>query len=504
MSTEASSRSLPDGDMRFLPWLVALLTAYIIFTGTPWGPGLTPDAVAYVHSAGLLENGQLAQLPTHWPPGFPMALAFGELIFGDLMTAGRAILAIAGAASILLYCRLLQRCGITRQVASLVALLLLVQPGFLDVHLMMWSEPLFLALVLLDLLWLHDAIRFPERRRYWLLLGLACGSAIIVRYAGFFLVPVNMAAICFFSLPKQERRARLLAAAVTAGVSLAPLLVWIAFNHWRGASGTNRELVWHPAGWYEASEIAHTVADWFQLPGALGAAAALAILLTFLANMPPSRSGGSDASIMPGLVSLAAIFYIVFLWASVSLFDNSTPLDQRILFPIFPLCLASMAMFLKRSTWLPRRVAPVLAAPLILVMAFGAYAGWKDWRHSRAEGNYLSSRGFQEMAVLKWLRSLPADGTVMTNGPEIFEIYLRRKSEMLPEKFSPTSRVPARNYPQALAGAMARANMVVYFRPMARRTYLTGVDEIDRFAAFRRAYQGDDAIVWIKTAAPAR
>jgi 4-amino-4-deoxy-L-arabinose transferase-like glycosyltransferase len=501
MTTETRAISHSPGKANYLGWIVALLAAYVIYSGTPWGPGLTPDAVAYVHSAGLLRDGwRLMQLPSNWPPGYPLVLALGEGVSGDLMVAARVVQAIAGGASLWLFSRVLEQLGFARQLAALFALSLLLQPGFLDVHLMMWSEPLFLVLVLLDLLALQALLRFPERWDYCLALGLACGVAIIIRYAGAYLIPLNIVAIVCFSGNRDWRR-RMLAAAAATGVGLLPLFVWLGFNRYRGSAGTGRVLAWHPLSEQDFAELARTVADWFHLPGGFGLPIALLLALAVLVGLLPNRSDNADATLMRRVLALNVLFYLAFLWASISLFDNSTPLDYRILFPIFPFCMASSALVLGRTSLIPRMARMVLALSLIAIICAGSYAGWLHWRHSRAEGNYLSSRGFQEMPVLQLLRSVPAGLVVATNGPELFEIYLRRDALMLPEKFSPTSRLAQTDYRSALNETMARSDLVVYFRPMARRTYLPTPDEIGGFPALAKVYEGEDAIVWVKVPA---
>lgn len=497
--TQASSFSSQDEKTAYLPWVLALLACYIIYSGTPWGLGLTPDAVAYVHSVGLLRKGwQMAQLPAHWPPGYPLVLALAERVFGDLLTASRIVQGIAAAISVLLLFRLLERLGFSVQQASVAVLLLLVQPGFLDVHLMMWSEPVFFVFVLLDLLALHRVIRSPGQASQWLILGLACGAAIMVRYAGVYLIPLNAFSICCLASSARDWRQRVLAATTTASISILPLLSWLGFNHGSRSGGSDRVLAWHPLGAQEFSELGQTVADWFHLPGGFGVLMALAILLALILSLLSTRSGNSDAVIMRRVVSLNVLFYLAFLWVSISFLDNYTPLDYRILFPVFPFCVASLAILITRILAWPRNVSTVMTAFLVAVMCVGSYAGWQDWRHSRTEGNFLSNRGFQEMPVLRWLRSVPGRFTFATNGPELFEIYLQREAKMLPEKFSPTSRIPRRDYPRLLDDAMAHSDVVVYFQPMAGRTYLATPEEIDGFAALRRIYAADDAIVWVK------
>jgi 4-amino-4-deoxy-L-arabinose transferase-like glycosyltransferase len=463
---------------------------------------MTPDAVWYMRSAHLLANGwHMAQLPTQWPPGFAIVLAFAEFVVGDFLTAARILQAVIGAANVLLFCRLLERSGLSRAFASLTTLLLMVQPAFLDVHLMLWSEPLFLSLVLLDLLLLQsmlDASAKPSRQGW---LGLVCGAAIMLRYAGLFLVPVNAAAVLLFSGHDLGRRRRIWSALATAGLSLLPLLGWLLFNHSRGQSATNRTLAWHPADTSQLGQLLHTAASWAHVPDYLGSLVVLAIAAALAIGLWAMRRGRSKPLLASASFSLCVLAYAAFLWLAISLADYYTPLDERILSPVFPVFLAVLAILARQALDRFRGLAFPLVAMLIWLLAFGGHASWQNWHRSRVEGVSFSSRYFRELPALAWLRGLPMQARILSNGPEILEIYLKRDAKMLPRKLDPGSRIFRQDYPQSLANALSGADTVVYFSSMAQRSYLASPGEIDRASEFRKVYDGRDAIVWIKTSA---
>jgi hypothetical protein len=490
------------GEMRYLPWLLAALVAYIIYFGTPWGPGLTPDAMWYLHSAGALVDGwDMTQLPTQWPPGFPIALALVEFAVGNFFIAARILQAVLGAVGVLLFCRLLERGGLSRPYSALMALLLMLQPAFLDVHLMLWSEPIFLSALLLDLLLLQSMLDGSAKpgRAGWL--GLVCGVAIMLRYAGLFLVPVNALAIVLLSGPEIGRRRRMLTALATTTLSLLPLLGWAVFNFERGQNATNRVLAWHPAGSWHLQSLLHTVASWARVPDSFGSLVALATIAVLTFGLLAARRDRSKSSLASASLSLCALAYALFLWLSISLADYATPLDERILSPVFPICLAVMAILAKHAVDRVRGLVVPLAIVLVWLLAFGGQASWENWNRSRHEGVSLSRRELHEMPVLAWFRGLPPQARILSNGPELVELYLQRQAQMLPAKLSPASRIVDPHYPQTLAAAMSREELVVYFYPMAERDYLASPAEIDRVPGFRKAYDGPDAIVWTRIAA---
>jgi 4-amino-4-deoxy-L-arabinose transferase-like glycosyltransferase len=490
------------GELRYLPWLLAALVAYIIYFGTPWGPGLTPDAMWYMRSAGsLAKSWDLTQLPTQWPPGFPITLALVQFAVGSFFTAARILQAVFGAVSVLLFCRLLERSGLSRPYSVLTALLLMLQPAFLDVHLMLWSEPMFLSVVLLDLLLLQSMLDGGAKPSRSVWLGLVCAIAIMLRYAGLFLVPVNAAAVVFLSGQEVGRRQRVLSALTTIGLSVLPLLAWTVFNVERGQSATNRILAWHPAASWHLRGLLHTAAGWAQVPDSVGWLVVLATVVALILGLLAARWERSKSSLASAALSLCALAYATFLWLSISFADYATPLDERILSPVFPVCLAVMAILAKAALDRLRGFVFPLVVVLAWMMVFGGQASWKNWNRSRHEGVSLSRRELHEMPVLAWFRGLPPQARILSNGPELTELYLQRDAQMLPPKFSPASRVVDAHYPQTLAAAMSHEDLVVYFYPMAERDYLASPTEIDQVPGFRKAYDGPDAIVWTRTSA---
>jgi hypothetical protein len=323
----------------------------------------------------------------------------------------------------------------------------------------------------------------------------------MLRYAGLFLVPVNAAVVLFLAEPEPGRRRRILLALVTATLSLLPLLGWMLFNHARGQSATNRTLAWHPADSSQLAQLLHTAASWAQVPDYLGSLVVLAIAAALAIGLWATRQGRSKPLLASASFSLCILAYAVFLWLAISLVDYYTPLDERILSPVFPVCLAMLAILARQSLKRFRGLAFPLAAMLIWLLAFGGQVSWQHWHRSRVEGVSFSSRYFREMPALAWLRGLPMHARILSNGPEILEIYLKRDARLLPRKLDPGSRIFKPDYPQSLANALSGADTVVYFGSMAQRSYLASPGEIDSAPEFRKVYDDRDATVWIRKSA---
>jgi hypothetical protein len=475
--------------------LVAALASWALLAATPFGLGMTPDSVQYLQSARSLSDGRgLVEFSSHWPPGYPIAIASATAIGGDAFASSRWLNVAALVASLVLLAALARQCR--WPVLAIAALLALsLRPGFLHVHYLMWSEPLFVALVLGNLLVLHQVLSRHSTGVTWTLLAGIASAAIVVRYAGAFLLLVNAIALLRLDV-RRPLRVRWAATAAVTVASLVPLLAWIAFNQSRGSGAVNRALAWHPPGTEHFASLQATVSEWFLLPLSLGvpALAALALMSVYWGVRPGRSDPGSPVAIR--LIALAILAYAVFLLVSITLIDHHTPLDDRILFPLFPLC---WILLIHTLLAIKGRIARGFAWLLILVqVAAGTWHGTVDWRATRDHGLGLTRHAIREMPVLTWMRGLPPNIPAITNGPELCTIYLDRTCAMLPRSFDPTSLEPDPDAALEFDRISEGPTIVVHFQVMAYRRYLPGPAELEKFSAMRLVYRGPDASAWVR------
>ena len=480
-----------------IPLLLGLLMACLVYSGTPWGLGLSPDSVAYVGAAQLFSQpSKLWSLTTQWPPLFPATLAGSVWAFGGMIAAGRSLQAILAVANILLIARVLGRCGIEKPLIWLLLLLLPLQTGFLHIHLMMWSESEFLTLALLDLVFLELAIREPDRARWIVMLALSCGAAIMVRYAGLFLLFVNALGLLAVNGNGRSRFSRMRSALVVTAFSVVPFLAWLGFNRLRGLPGVNRELAWHPPGMEPLSNLTQTLSTWSHLPQTSSLLVIVLLLAAIAVLIRRKRTNNGEQTVMTTLAMLYLLGYSLFIGASISLVDKYTPLDERILFPVLPIVLAVMASVTvgMHNRWHAR----LLMLPVVLALLLNVADGIDHWRNSRVEGIGFARRSVQKMPVLVWLTRVPKDLSIATNSPEMFTLYLNRGATMLPSKYRSSTGQMNPNYQAQMMDTATNARVVVHFSALGWREYLPMPRELNRLPGFQLVYWDKDALVWYR------
>ena len=224
---------------------VSLYIAYLAFG---FGMALTPDSLAYreaamnLHAGNGLSLRQLSLPPstgfapfTSWPPLYPSLLSAVMLVTRlPVDTSATLLSSLSLAASgVLLF--LIARYAMASVYALLLALVFLLHTSTLTIHSYMWSEGIFVALMLGSLLCALKArghFRSSADREGWLFLMASVGLVVLAahaRYIGaaFLIFPLTSA---YYSDSRPRTRlVRSVAVSAGYGLSMLPLLIR---NYW--------------------------------------------------------------------------------------------------------------------------------------------------------------------------------------------------------------------------------------------------------------------------------
>ena len=432
------------------PGWPAPLTALAVLSVGLWAIGSAPAGVFYDDGIYLTLGRALSQgaglrylnLPgapaaVHYPPGYPMVLALcwwlgGELsrvlLFAKVLNAALMALAAGGLV------RLLTRHGAPSGVVAFgIAAGALAVP-VLAVSTIPFSEPLFLALLVVAAVATDRALEAETGTRRHALAGLIWGCLILVRSIGVVVVPVGLLLL----LRHHGRRAAAMAGGVLLGV-ISPWFLWSgshsaelpailtgsygSYTRWYAESiGREGLRLVAEIGWHNLRELARPLGallappgpewlGWFVIPAGL---AVLALGLRSLA-----RRCGFLAW------SLACYLLLVVVWPY--------PPD-RFVWGIWPLITASLAMGLADGLRLARRPSRLrpLAAALLLFSAVGVAGYLMREGHGLAkrswEGPQRAGANAMEPAV-RWVRThAPAEAVIATENDPMLYLYTGRLS----------------------------------------------------------------------------
>ncbi|HWJ22138.1 MAG TPA: hypothetical protein VNS52_07280, partial [Gemmatimonadaceae bacterium] len=403
------------------PALGAIAFFLVLAVTDQFGPGLDPDAMAYMGAAVSLAHAGRYDVPTanwasadsvspltHFPPGFPTVIALPVRLGMAPAQGARLVVALAAFVTVTV------AVWIVGTVASawagvLAAVMLVATPALVDAHLSVLSEPLFLACVTVALALMAGlapsadddapADAAPTTAGRALALGLVAAAAALVRYAGIS-VPAA-AALWLFVERRASWRVRLRNASLAALPAVLLVGAWGARNAWlaRGGSGGPRPPIPYLAGFADDLQLgAKTACDWLaplvepppvQQLVAVVALALIALVVAAAVRRAASRDDGeADARASRRRVAAARVLaaaglllaaYVGEVVASRLFVYGTIPFDERIFAPV------------------------ILLVELAAATALGAWWRVRAGRRGARRASSLAVRAAAAVAVLAWL-----------------------------------------------------------------------------------------------------
>jgi len=455
-------------------WLVlgvllpALVAVTLVWLSTPAGVGVSDDSVIYLGQARNLQAGNgLSRLTgdgspvpiTHFPPLYPLLLAGVGGLGPGIEAAARGLAAFSAGVTVLATALMTERLSQSKLAASLATWLLAASPVALEVHTWAMTESPFVALSLLALYFL--VAHLDTGQRSWLLAaGLATAAALMTRYVAYALVVFSVGALL---LTARRWRARLADAGLYLLLAGLPLSLWLMRNLRLTGSATNRQWSWHPVAATKLADGGRAIAEWvygdqppslwLALP-AIAAVVVVALIYWHWTQSHPRPFAGRPGGQLGQLLPLAyPISYGIFLLISISLFDQATPLDRRVLFPAYPLVLV-MGSIVVANWWQSTRLNGLRSLLAIgLVLGAGRYTveSIETLVMLRRDARGFAAAAWRQGEAIDYLRRLPTGKHIYTNEPEAIYYLLGRGAYIVPIRRDGVTGQDRTDYPEQLA-----------------------------------------------------
>jgi hypothetical protein len=457
--------------------LLALAASAWVTTKTVTHVGQGYDSGSYIGMAKEIRSGHGPRVPftdvwdaypprtavgfgshvpsSHFPPGYPIAIAAVSVGTANARSATRAIAVLTIFVNVLLIGVVTARLTSYRSalVAAIPAALLLFVPdtgpagllgvpvGWLGMHLGIYSEPLLTALATGALLATQTAVTEPSFRTRRALRAIAMATmlaagALLARYVG---IAVVLAVGLALALRGKYRRFRTRVAAGIGLVSAAvvPTALFLLWNSAQGGGGA-RILTFHPAP--DNRELFRTSGVFFLPLGwptwAREAGLLLLAVVVVLAAIPLGtrlysiwgNNARPRALYQIGLMFIGVYLAVVLL--TRTFFDIQTPLDPRILAPVRGIAYALVVGLAFRL------LARHLRVTVIVVVLGGLSAGliWSDWTSERFVLDYGAGPRPRRTTTEVALASLPKRAVIVSNAAPLLYLRTGRSSFNLPER----------------------------------------------------------------------
>lgn len=422
-----------------LAFVSGLLVVIANWSGVGWSWD-TSDYVAvgrnFASGNGLLDATGTPM--TVRPPGLSILIGVGDLLGLSVNLTVQNLNVICAIVTVLGTFHLLQIAKAKKSVALLATAFVAFSPALLWQYSMIWSEPPFIALVVISMI---VAPRPANSSKFALLVVLFI-SLFFVRYVGpVFAVSVAMSAAWF-----DRHKLGLIKSAfinfTILLISLVPVWYWLQRNQsidgtLTGARTPSGGSLLNPlktfaatlGSWVTASPVEGGIyLSWNDYPNntkILGVLVLITIaILLIIYFLPQSRAknlaSSSNILLLSGSI---AVIYVAFSAYRFVHFELG-PLDNRMMIPIFVPLVLVMALLADRINLSSTLLRKVFLAVSVIFLVFQAMSSANDALRFGRDGRYWAAKEFQTQPIHKFVKNLPTDSSLMSNQPQqLFAVW---------------------------------------------------------------------------------
>ena len=416
---------------------LAFVSGLLVVTANWSGVGWSWDTSDYVAVGRNFANGNglldVTGIPmTVRPPGLSILIGICDLLGLNVNLTVQILNVICAIVTVLGTFHLLQIAKVKKNVALIATAFVAFSPALLWQYSMIWSEPPFVALVVLAII---VALRPTSASKFTLLVILFI-SLFFVRYVGpVFAVSVALGAAWF-----DRRKLGLIRSALTNFaillVSLVPVWYWLQRNQNIDGTLTGART---PAGgsllnplmtftatlgsWVTASPVEGGIyLSWNDYPDntkILGILVFITVaILLIIYFLPQSRAenleSGSNVLLLGGAIALIYVAFSAYRFVHFEL----GPLDNRMMIPIFVPLILIVTVLVDRMNLSSTLLRNVFLAVSVMFLVFQATSSANDALRFGRDGRYWAAKEFQTQPIHKFVKDLPVDSSLMSNQPQ--------------------------------------------------------------------------------------
>ena len=423
--------------LKTIEYFLIATSMILVVVSTRSGMGISWDSTDYMAVGRNMASGigtlDVVGLPmTVRPPGISSLICVGDWL--GLMPSASFVLinTVSAGVSTFFAMLILKKANIRTPIAISTLAIIAFSPSLLNMYSMAWSEPVFIALVMVAL-WIALS---PRSLSVHLILGVLFAFMFFVRYVGpFYSFPIAVVAIFF-----QSRKSGLVKSTFLIGaiyfVSLLPQYLWLQRNETidgtltgarQGAGGSYFEPIKTMLGTFGSWIVGHDPLDGnggiylnsndyssiMKVAGYLFGSL-LVLIVLFLAKS--DKRNKTAAHVCFGLF-FVSLFYMIF---SVVRFVHLEigPLDNRMMSGIFIPLMLVLGIGLDsilRNNFLKQISVLAFAAVFITISSQSVLSAFKYG----SNGRYWGSAIHQAQPLHQFVKNLDIKSQFMSNEPQM-------------------------------------------------------------------------------------
>jgi hypothetical protein len=395
---------------------------------------ISPDSVTYLEvSQNLATKGKLfdnsGNFISHWPPLYPVSITLFSKIFNLNAIDSAKILNLFLVACFFFLMNIYLLSRKFNLKAILFCNIIILSSFFFQIFSMVWSEPLFIVILFCITLTLDYQTRITGPLPI-IILGLLSALLFLTRYAGASII----FAVYLIIFINRKNKIDKIKALLIYTISLLPIIsLWIILTKLNTHEIVDRNFSFNLISKDTLISFIKTIVYWifpwitihkFQIFQYFIYIIFSILLLFHLFKIAKSVRSLNVFNINKNLFIFIFI-YFNFILFSITFIDHGTPLDNRILSPIFPfviILLIEIALLLNKKKQFSR-----FFIYLIFTLLFSQFLfSFSFWKKFSINGDGYSSSA----SKLIWLSSetlnsdkIPENFKIFTNAKDIINYY---------------------------------------------------------------------------------
>jgi hypothetical protein len=391
--------------------LLALFGGWLIWFVTPYGVGIYYDSLEYAMAARNFASGlglvrvtcNSIEPMTRYPPLYSLFLSVFEFLGANSISGARILDVLCMAGTVVMTGLITLRVCKNGFFSLFAALIISISPVIIHYYSWAMSEPPYMLLMLACIYFLDNYL-MEESRIYFVIVAVLASFALLTRFIGIALI-ASCILFVFFHLKRKFQisdRRFIKQLMLFCSITLLPLGLWLLRSMILSGSATNRAIGWYLSNPSRIIPLAY-IAKWFvPWNGNLSWNWKAVVILFVLTILFFLLSAGSikyiKNSSLPRIIVVNIVFYLGLVLALMAIADPLTPLDNRILLPVYILTIilsiSGIGYLWSRSNMTFKIAAISLATYLFVVLipqsismvnglrADGQFYASSDWRNS--------------------------------------------------------------------------------------------------------------------------
>jgi hypothetical protein len=450
--------------------MVGLSAFVLIILVTPYGPGLRDDSYTYLSAAENIAEDSIYARPsafddpnpvTNFPPGYSSILAAPIMFGADPVHTGRYLNAFLFALLVFSAAFLVHETTKNWTISIIASALIITSPLLIKEFTWVQSEPLFITILIIGTYFLIALFRSKGDLHFMLLASTLFAFLFLTRYAGLSFIISGLLSVLI--TPYADLRKRLLQGGLFATLSSLPTGLFLIRNVVVTGNLTNRPPpFWHPLEpqawleglqgilmWFIPDRLVLSFNDlttWISFGILCVGISVLSLGAIRAASKAARPEDTRNTAIMIQMLSIHMIIYGFFVILTVTFLDILTPLNDRILSPLFLLLVLDAALIGHLIFSRVHKIGPILFFFFALIfISFQTYRSINLGVSLRKNGQGYSETNWRDSESLSYVCQLP-DVPIYSNDLPAIYFHCNRLAKSIPFPTNLASQVPNYEY----------------------------------------------------------